>query len=406
MSQWFRGRIEGYYVGTGATGPFVSQFGTAARYKMRVYRALIEEIEVLDSEESLSGDEDKGLSGHSPFGHTEGSFYQSEIEDVRLLGVRPQRCFEGSVYDVAIQNMKISHSTKKGNKTYGRVIGEVVGRYLLPPEPEDSHAPEGPNEVPLALADEEVDPRTERAIEVQRGPERKRAVDKAERDRVKAMRSHDAAPKSSRGRDSERSRKRESGDKTRDDKTRDIEPLHPPSTKDSSDEMPSNVPIPLLGFLVAIILGLTGGFMPALLWVGVLFPILMIRVMLSGQFKVSFGQRVFGAVLGLINLSCLGWLGLDWWTLGHLSINIAALSGLALTVLVSSVLPSPGALLMTGGGLAVVLFLWFGPVDTRAPESLSDKAEAAEVDPSGAPSVRSPGKSRTNKDGSWPFRSQ
>ena len=52
MSQWFRGKLEGYYVGTGATGPFVSQFGTAARYKMRVYRALIQEIEVLESEDS------------------------------------------------------------------------------------------------------------------------------------------------------------------------------------------------------------------------------------------------------------------------------------------------------------------------------------------------------------------
>ncbi|MBL4633004.1 MAG: hypothetical protein JKY56_03980 [Kofleriaceae bacterium] len=56
---------------------------------------------------------------------------------------------------------------------------------------------------------------------------------------------------------------------------------------------------------------------------------------------------------------------------------------------------------MTGGGLAMVLFLWYGPVNDRPVEEETSEVEASE---DGTPSVSKPGKPRTNKDGSWPYR--
>ncbi len=400
MSTWFRGRLEGHYVGTGATGPFVSQFGSAARYKMRIYQAVIQDVEEFESEEML-GDND-----------SENRFFQAEIADVRLLGVRPQRCFEGTVYDVALSGMRVTHSTKKGAKTYGRVVGEVIGRYLLPEVPDDADA--DIEELALSVVDPSednpsedesgkrasADSNGERAVvDVRNFDSDDEEGEKPVVDLRKSDSDEEERPVVDLHRTKSRNRNRTSKEKD-EDIARDIEPLHPPSLAKDTGKPGSNVPVPLLGFLLCIVLGLAGGVIPALLWVGVLFPILMIRWMLSGQFKVTYGQRVFGAILVLINLGCLGWLGLDWWTVGHISINVAALSGLALTVLISSVLPSPGPLLMTGGGLAMVLFLWFGPVNDRPLE----EASFVETSEEGTPSVAKPGKPRTNKDGSWPYR--
>ena len=52
------------------------------------------------------------------------------IDDTRIIGLKPKSCLEGSVYDVAIKDPQITHWKKKGDKLYGRMIGEIPLRLL------------------------------------------------------------------------------------------------------------------------------------------------------------------------------------------------------------------------------------------------------------------------------------
>jgi hypothetical protein len=181
-----------------------------------------------------------------------------------------------------------------------------------------------------------------------------------------------------------------------------LETLHPPTAPSEDEQEAARVPVPLLVIVVAILLGLTTGRDPALLWLGFFVPIMAIRLMMRGMFKVSDGQRIAGAIFFLVQLACLGVIGFELWTEGCKSINVWAVSGVAAMVLVSSFLPSPSALMATGAGLAVVLFLWYSNIGT--PCEPAEPGPAAEQQRSGRPSVRDPGHRRTNDDGSWPRR--
>ncbi len=375
MTQWFRGELEGHYVGTAMGGPAVSQYGSAERYKIRIYRALVRKIEVLESKgdppaptpESSEAGEDNptgAVPPELPVELPDECFYQAKIEDTRLIGIRPRTCFEGTIYDVAVSGLRVTHSTVKGEKTYGRVVGEVYGRYLLPPDAD----PEAEAEVAAELraTSESHEPGSEEAIAALGAAERAEAAAEAE------------AEAEAEGMDA----------------------LHPPSEPELS-EAATHVPVPLLAIVVAIVLGLFGGWQPLAIWLGLLVPILVVRFILGSQFKVTAGQQVFGAVLVVAQLACLGVLVLDWWTAGCFSLNPWAVAGVGITALVASVLPSPFPMLATGAGMAIVLFLWSGDVATTC-ESLE---VAPKVEPAhGPPSVHNPGKPRTNSDGSWPRR--
>lgn len=329
MTQWFRGTLEGHYVGT-PTGGGVSQYGSAARYQLRIYRALVRNIEVLDA-----------LPDETPEEVPGDCFYQAQIEDTRLLGIHSRSCFEGAIYDVSVPGLEVTHTTKKGTKTYGCVAGTVYGRFLLPEGIEKGAEEE--------LVAKELSP-TDRVVS--------------------------------------------SGTEEH------IEALHPPTPPNASAERePSQVPIPLLIVVMAIVLGLAGGAEPALLWLGAFVPILAVRLILTGLFKVTPAQRVFGAILILVQVAALALTALDWWSDGCLSINVYAVAGIGITALVASVLPSPLPLVCAGGSLGLVLFLWYGDLGVRCNVS----APAPELEHS-APSVQHPGTPRTNADGSWPRR--
>ena len=368
MTQWFRGQLEGHYVGTHSGKPAVSQFGDAQRYQLRIYRGLIRDIEVFDSvppeepDPVAEGEEletRQSLIPELPVDLPQGCFYQAKIEDTRLLGLRPRTCFEGTVYDVSVDKLHVTHSTKKGNKTYGRLVGEVYGRYLLPPEADPEEEVQVAEEL-VAVHESHV---------------------AGEEEALQALKA-----------------KAETGDDSG------LEALHPPTAPSEDDSRePANIPIPLLVVLMAIVLGLSSGATSALLWLGLLTPILITRLMLSGQFQVDDGQRVVGAILVLLHLGCLGLLLLDWWTSGCFAANLWPIWGIGITVLVTGVMPSPFPLVCTGGGLALILFLLYGKVATTC-ESESSPATPAVEAPAEAPTVGSPGMRRTNDDGSWPRR--
>tara|TARA_R110002096_G_scaffold42143_4_gene113620 strand:- start:38461 stop:39537 length:1077 start_codon:yes stop_codon:yes gene_type:complete len=354
MTQWFRGHLEGHYVGTAAGKPGVSQYGSAERFKLRIYRAMVRDIEILDTapEETPDVPDD--------------CFYQAQIEDTRMLGIRPRSCFEGPIYDVSVSGLNVTHTTKKGAKTYGRVEGLVYGRYLLPEPTEDEE--EELVRGTLTATDEAV----------LRGSEKPLVSE---------------APSGSVARDSE--------ELAANDEGRDIEPLHPPTPpKERTDREPSHVPIPLLIVVMAVVLGLAGGAEPALLWLGAFVPIQAVRLILAGLFKVTNTQRVFGAILILVQVACLGLMLLDWWSDGCMGINVWAISGIGVTALIASVLPSSLPLLCAGGSLGLVLFLWYGDVGVRCEGPAAPKVET----PAKRPTVHSPSVPRTNDDGSWPRR--
>lgn len=368
MSQWFRGTLEGHYVGTAAGKPGVSQYGSAERYKLRIYRALVRDIEVLDGEPE-----------DTPEAVPDDCFYQAQIEDTRMLGIRPRSCFEGPIYDVSVSGLTVTHATKKGTKTYGRVEGEVYGRFLLP-EVEEREEEEAV-ETPLSATEEAVLAELERPVE----------EDEIRRKTVPAKRKEDAAVEDERAHD--------------DDET--IEPLHPPTPPKENDERePSHIPIPFLIVVMAIVLGLSGGREPALLWLGAFIPIQAVRLILTGLFKVTPTQRIFGAILIFVQVACLALILLDWWSDGCMTINTWAIMGIGLTALVASVLPSPLPLLCAGGSLGLVLFLWYGDAGVRCegPTQESAKASADENVPGKRPTVHKPLSPRTNEDGSWPRR--
>ncbi len=395
MTQWFRGELEGHYVGTGVGTPAVSQYGSADRYKLRIYRALIRKIEVLESkgdgpkkdaakltdggtarEVSTARDEsttarDEGAARDEtppepppeiPIELPEECFYQAKIEDTRLIGIRPRTCFEGTIYDVAVSGLRVTHSTKEGEKTYGRVVGEIYGRYLLPPEAD----PEAEAEIAaeLTATTELHEPGSEEAIAALGA---QRAAEEAAEEEAE------------------------------------LDALHPPSDPEEGEAsaVATHVPVPLLAVVVAVLLGLLGGWQPVLIWLAFLVPILAVRFMLGDQFKVTTGQRVFGAILVLIQMGCVGVILLDWWAASCITLNPWAVGGVGLTALIASVLPSAFPMLLTGAGMASVLVLWSGDIGTTC-ESLEAKPKVER--PIERPTVDDPGVPRTNSDGSWPRR--
>jgi hypothetical protein len=378
MSQWFRGQLEGHYVGTSSGKPGVSQYGSASRYKLRIYRALVRDIEVLEPGETIdeleSEDAEDSTETKPPIDLPDDCFYQAQIEDARLLGIRPRSCFEGTIYDVAVSQLRVTHSTKKGDKTYGRLEGEVYGRFLLPPESDAEEVAQVVEE--LTATEEPVATGSEKPL---------KDASEAPEARMTPGPGHDTA-----------------GPEI-DPSGREIEPLHPPEPPgENVHEDPARVPIPLLVIVMAIVLWLGAGAEPALLFIGVCVPIVIIRLILGGLFKVTRSQKVFGAVLVLIQFLCLGLLMLDWWSAGCKLINPYAVSGIGVTALIASVLPSPLPLVCAGGSLGLVLFLWYGDVGAKCEEYKPEPPpveEAAE-----RPTVDDPGVPRTNDDGSWPRR--
>ncbi|MGB0679365.1 MAG: hypothetical protein ACPGUV_06865 [Polyangiales bacterium] len=398
MRQWFRGRLEGHYVGIPVGRPGVSQFGSAARFQLQIYRALIRDIEVLgrgaagvesehraapaDEERSESLPPAHFASGPSepPIDLPDDCFYQAKIEQARLVGLRPGSCFEGPVYNIAVSRLQVTHQTKHRGKTYGRLVGEIYGRCLLPQvaEPEDAAAAieELTATEPPVTADAQgalTDVRTAGAMNAVLDAA---AGDSAAEATAGAL---DAAA----------------------DAPEDEEPLHAP-------EVPTNYPAPLpskappvvLAVIGSLALGMAGGVTPVLLWLGMFVPMLIMRVLLEGVLQANAGLRMLGAALVLLQTVCMAGLALAWWQTGCKAIDPWLVTGVTSATLVASLLPMTLPLMCTGTGFAVVLLLWFGPVGIAC-DAAAPRAEPARAQPS----VRHPGVPRTNPDGTWPRRS-
>ena len=306
MTQWFRGELEGHYVGTRAGAPAVSQYGNADRFRLRIYRALVRHVEVLEQPEAPEGEPGRSEDPIGlPFELPDGCFYQAEVADTRILGLRPHTCLEGHIYEVAVSNPQITHSTQKGDKLYGRIVGEIYGRFLFPEAASEKRAESEMVELSTNASE------------------------------------GDAAPES------------------------DIEPLHPPDQpSEAGSGEPGQLPFVMLTAIVALILGFSGGGLAAAIWFGVLVPIFVIRVALGRQFEVDKKVRAFGVTLILLQVACLALMLGAWWMSGCKSLVVPML-GIVATTFLAGLLPSKAPVMCTAGGLALTLCVFFGDVGTH-----------------------------------------
>ncbi|MET0387300.1 MAG: hypothetical protein ABW321_15130 [Polyangiales bacterium] len=119
--RWFRGQLEGSYVGL----PQVAAAGPARRFRLQVYRAALRELQWIEPVPEVQA------PGVEP-----GTLWQAQIDHAHLAGVRgPGTFYEGPVFDVRIRSLVLTHPTEHGGRSYGRIVGEAVGWLELPPPP-------------------------------------------------------------------------------------------------------------------------------------------------------------------------------------------------------------------------------------------------------------------------------
>ncbi len=299
MSDWFRGTIEGAYVGTPARVKASTPLEVSP-FDITLYRASISAIEripppddevetstaALDpttpeqaratptaqgatshTRDAVEGDTAQQRSG-APLAQSTGekpvrdassvSLRQAELNDVVFLGVGSDEAKDHhAAYDLRITDVRLLNSTESEGRLYGRLVGTVVGS---------------------------LSPNTTMVQEAQ-----------AQHRRVAKRRANVGAW---------------------------VESLR-------------WVMIALAAWLAFGLCGGTAG----TLWLAVVLPSALLRVLVSGVLSPSHGARVFGWALVLASAT-LG--GLLYYRVTTLECQSALwwLSGMALAVLVSSVLPS------------------------------------------------------------------
>lgn len=401
--RWLRGTLEGHYVGTAAQKPMTSAHGTGQRYRVRIFRAFIRDVTVFEPEgesaEPSEAAEPTEPAGKLPVELGPDCFYQAKIDDARFFGVQPRVTLQGPIYDVAVESFRITDSTTHQGRSYGRVEGIIYGRFRLPPTRESTSAE------PVAVASGPKIPEPEE--ENVGAPSKKGGEGAVSPQRGDPTTADHPAPGDGSTRSDHPRARHTTADPSdgSDDKTSGEQDPEEPLRKSTPESEPTLVRVPfvLLTVGVAIALGLMGGTLPALLWLGLWIPIGMVRMVINGQFPVTNTQRVMGATLVAVQLICLSMLFLHWWDAGCKSEDVWPLVGVFATVIAAALIPWPVALFSTQIGMALALLALVSPVGTRCVDpSAANNASAAEQKPK--PSAAHPISPRTNQDGSWPRR--
>jgi hypothetical protein len=324
-----------------------SQYGVVSPYKMVVYRALVRSVELLEKEETPEPQADPKPAGAAPERGKDGAFYQAVIEDARLVASRRKPPFEGPLYDAEIGDLTVTHSTKKGGKIYGRLVGSIHACFELPPEPEKPTAAE----IVEALA----------------------AGDSNDEESRPAGAASDAT-----------------------DAARDSVPDRAASAKDPP--VPSlhesrHAPLLFLTCVVAIGIGLLSGAALTFLFLLFVLPVLGVRYLLIDLFDDTTGPRIFGAILIVGQLLCLAVL-LGWLDAGSGVGHPVAAGGLVLGVFVAGLLPSALPFVFNAGALVMAMLFWHSPDGVDFMSKWREPVDG--IDGAAVP--------RTNSDGSWPRR--
>jgi hypothetical protein len=178
VSEWFRGVIEGVYVGTPSKGRSKAIPVDVSPYDIRLYRASVSAVEVIsdpdaaaaaargadaasvilstepasdtakatdttaeETERTAPAAEDVDERAAENAGSDEPpGLRQAELQDVTFLGVGSDLARDHhAAFDIRITDVELLGSTEHQGKVYGRLVGNVVGR-ITPPRPSDKEA--------------------------------------------------------------------------------------------------------------------------------------------------------------------------------------------------------------------------------------------------------------------------
>lgn len=155
MSDWFRGVIEGAFVGTPAKA-VPDSASEVAPFDVRLYRASISAIEPIAPPDALDesprspaagapalAPELSNLAVHAAPRAGDGSrpapapapepaaraLRQAELLEVTFVGVGSHAPEQHAAYDLRITNVQLLGSTESDGRLYGRLVGSVVGCY-------------------------------------------------------------------------------------------------------------------------------------------------------------------------------------------------------------------------------------------------------------------------------------
>lgn len=399
MTQWFRGNIEGYYMGqldrAGSMGSAIS----GQTYRLLVYRAVIRDVELVEwsppvsdtksgapaSDPNSSGAASSGTGSAVPLaagaakadassalntsaaaaseGDTQAapvqlppwlpargtSFFQPTITDARLFPVRHTAgWYEGPVHQVFIEDFRATHSKQSGKRLYGRFVGKVQAYFAMPEAPRPVAAErilQAFQEVP----EEEHPP----VVEPEPHPTSKAAesLDARLNAVARAQEALTAAPGASDPSSSKAAVEAvlESSQGTH--KTPDARPTSKKSTH-------WRAPLLILVLLVAAALLLTCGAGRAVLWLLFLLPTLLVRRILRDVIPDSTLVSALSALLTLGQVWIAGMIFVGWWETGCRDMHALPLIGILTGLVVACVLPSDVPFLVNMSSLAALLFGW------------------------------------------------
>jgi hypothetical protein len=147
MSDWFRGVIEGAYVGQAASVRAPSAPLDVTPFDIRLFRASISAVEVLDSDAapspaSAGEPTTPDANSNAASAAATHALHQAELRDVVFIGVGDKFAEDHhAAFDLRITDVELVGSTEHEGKIYGRLVGNVIGR-ITPPRPIEKGAVE------------------------------------------------------------------------------------------------------------------------------------------------------------------------------------------------------------------------------------------------------------------------
>lgn len=411
MTQWFRGRIDGFYVGlpdhAGALG--AAQVGRG--YRLLVYRAAIRDVELLDfTPPAPAASPDASLpatptaaaatattqtttteqvatepttpSGPvatpaEPAAVTSSSsehppepaplvlppwlpapgtaFFQAGLTDARLFPIRHNSgWFEGPIHQLFIEDFVSTHAKVHGRKLYGKFTGRAQAYFELPPAP----LPVAAERIIQAFQDlpeEELPPEPARAPrqDTSTGTSADpRTLQPALVESPQAAVSPAPSPATAAAVASNATpaAPTATGDQKDDDAVRPAPPATSPRR--------TRVPFLILVVLVAFALLLTCGAPRAMLWLFFLLPTLLVRRIVRDIVPDTTAVRGVSALLTLGQVWLAGMVFVGWWESGCRDVHAVPLIGTLCGLFLTSVLPSDVPLLVNASSLAALLLGW------------------------------------------------
>lgn len=407
MTQWFRGTIEGFFMGQLDRALALGGVASGRAYRLLVYRALIRDVELLDwrpepgttqtatlldpaaNEAEVSASAAAGVASEAlsidleprsspkpdiksdavksvkaeetppltlpPWLPEPGTaFFQPTITDARLFPLRHTAgWYEGPVHQVFIEGFKATHTKQHGKRVYGRFVGTVQAYFAMP-------------DAPRPIAAERIIQAFQEVPEDENPPPLKSDTQRASLQGADLLAANLKELESSGGGTASSVLKPlPSGTRQNSEST-----AHPPSgetktpANNSAEVRPTpgterrGVPFLILVLLVAAGLLLSCGAGRALIWLMFLLPTLLVRRILRGTLAESTPVAGFSALLSLGQVWLTGMVFVGWWESPCRDMHALPLVGTLAGLAIACILPSDIPLLVNMSSLAGMLFGW------------------------------------------------